>query len=124
MNSSTEPASFTRDLRLTKAEHFSRVFAGSRRFSNRYITVLARPNDLKHPRLGFAISKKCAKRAVDRNRLKRIMRETFRHSTTTLPAVDMVVMCRPTILKLDNTAVRKQIEIQWSHILKKWADPS
>lgn len=124
MNSNAEPASFTRDLRLTKAEHFSRVFAGSRRFSNRYITVLACLNNLEHPRLGFAISKKCAKRAVDRNRLKRIIREAFRHSTATLPTVDMVVMCRPTMLELDNAAVRKQIEIQWSHIQKKWTDPT
>ncbi|MCK5727076.1 MAG: ribonuclease P protein component [Thiotrichaceae bacterium] len=124
MNSNIKPASFTRDLRLTKAEHFSRVFAGSCRFSNRYITVLARRNDLEHPRLGFAISKKCAKRAVDRNRIKRQLREVFRQSTETLPPVDMVVMCRPPILKLDNTTVRQQIEIQWAHIRKKWDDPT
>jgi ribonuclease P protein component len=114
-----EPATFPRDLRLTEAKQYQRVFAGSSRFGNRYITVLAKENQLEHPRLGMAIAKKCAKRAVDRNRIKRITRESFRLNSSTLPAVDIIVMCRPIILDLDNPAVFQQIEKQWHYIRKK-----
>lgn len=119
MDQTPEPATFPRDLRLTEAKQFQRVFAGSSRFGNRYITVLAKENQLEHPRLGMAISKKCAKRAVDRNRIKRITRESFRLNSSTLPAVDIIVMCRPTILELDNSVVFLHIEKQWLYIRKK-----
>lgn len=119
MDQTPEPAPFPRDLRLTEAKQYQRIFAGSSRFGNRYITVLAKENQLEHPRLGMAVSKKCAKRAVDRNRIKRIARESFRLNSSTLPAVDLIVMCRPIILELDNSAVFQQIEKQWLYIRKK-----
>ena len=119
MDQTPEPAPFPRDLRLTEAKQYQRIFAGSSRFGNRYLTVLAKENQLEHPRLGMAVSKKCAKRAVDRNRIKRIARESFRLNSSTLPAVDLIVMCRPIILELDNSAVFQQIEKQWLYIRKK-----
>ncbi|MEE9302714.1 MAG: ribonuclease P protein component [Thiotrichaceae bacterium] len=119
MDQNPEPATFPRDYRLTEAKQYQQVFAGSSRFGNRYITVLAKENQQEHPRLGMAISKKCAKRAVDRNRIKRVIRESFRVNCTTLPSVDMVVMCRPLILELDNSTLFQQIETQWSYIRKK-----
>lgn len=66
----------------------------ARRSSDEYFTVLARTNDLDHARLGLAISRKAARRAVDRNRLKRIAREAFRHRPTESP-VDIVVFAKP-----------------------------
>ncbi len=119
MDQNTEPATFPRDLRLTQAEQYQRVFAGSSRFGNRYITFLAKENQLEHPRLGMAIAKKSVKRAVDRNRIKRLVRESFRTNSATLPSVDLVVMCRPLILELDNASVLQQIEQQWHYIRKK-----
>ena len=119
MDQNPEPATFPRDLRLTEAKQYQEVFAGSSRFGNRYLTVLAKANQLEHPRLGLAISKKCAKRAVDRNRIKRIIRESFRLNSTTLPPVDIVVMCRPLILNIDNASVFQHIEKQWHYIRKK-----
>ena len=123
MDQNPEPATFPRHLRLTEAVQYQRVFAGSSRFGNKYLTVLARENQLKHPRLGMAVSKKCAKRAVDRNRIKRIIRESFRANQTILPAVDLVVMCRPAILNIDNSDVFQNIEKQWYFIGKKLGQP-
>lgn len=119
MDQTPEPATFPRYLRLTEAKQYQRVFAGSSRFGNRYITVLAKENQLEHPRLGLAISKKSAKRAVDRNRIKRLIRESFRLNCANLPSVDIIVMCRPLILELDNSDVFQQIEKQWYFIRKK-----
>ncbi|EIL96954.1 ribonuclease P protein component [Rhodanobacter thiooxydans] len=53
-----------------------------------------RDNDLGHARLGLAISKRVSRRAVERNRIKRLLRESFRRVRHQLPAVDMMVMAR------------------------------
>jgi len=66
-------------------DSYTFVFGNAKRFGNKSLTVLARQNDLGHPRLGLAISKKSAKRAVDRNRIKRVFRESFRLHQHTLP---------------------------------------
>ena len=107
------------DLKLLNAEGYNYVFSDSQRFGNRALTVLARTNNLDHPRLGLAISKKCAKRAVDRNRIKRLFRESFRLNQHILPNVDIVAMCKPSILSLDNEEMKRQIETQWRFMRKK-----
>ena len=109
-----------RDLKLLNAENYKFVFSDSQRFGNRCLTVLARTNNLDHPRLGLAISKKCAKRAVDRNRIKRLFRESFRLNQHRLPNVDIVAMCKPSILSLDNAEMQRQIETQWRFMRKKF----
>lgn len=50
-----------------------------------------RPNELGHARLGMVVAKRQFKRAVDRNRMRRIIRETFRLSSPELPPLDVVV---------------------------------
>lgn len=53
--------------------------------------VMARPNHAGYPRLGMVIAKRLLARAVDRNRVKRCVRETFRQAMPELPACDFVV---------------------------------
>jgi len=71
-------AALPKHAKLLKAADYNHVFDKSVRSSDRYFTVLARPNKLLHARLGMAITKKRVKTAVARNRLKRIARESFR----------------------------------------------
>jgi ribonuclease P protein component len=65
------------------------------RSSDRFFTVLARANNQQHARLGLAISRRVAKRAVDRNRLRRFAREAFR-TQISLSQMDFVVLAKPT----------------------------
>lgn len=115
---------FSRDLRLLTAESYKHVFNSAQRFGNQSFTVLARENQVGHPRLGLAISKKCAKRAVDRNRIKRIFRESFRLNQHNLPSVDIIAMCKSSVLGLENQAMHTQIELQWHHIRKRYTQKS
>jgi len=80
-----------RDARLTRPAEFARVFAENQRARTDSLIVLARPNGLAHARLGMVISKRLLARAVDRNRVRRCVRETFRLLLPHLPACDFVV---------------------------------
>jgi ribonuclease P protein component len=53
--------------------------------------VMARPNQMGYPRLGMVVAKRLLARAVDRNRVKRCVRESFRQVLPDLPACDFVV---------------------------------
>jgi len=61
------------------------------------------------PRLGLTISRRVAKRAVDRNRLKRIARESFRQQLA-LPAWDFVVLGKPGADKTEPEALRTSLD--------------
>lgn len=83
--------------------------------------VLYRPSDHASARLGLAISKKCARRAVERNRLKRIVRESFRCHCPTLPQVDVVVLCAHGVTAQTNQRLFKLLERAWAAIRKQHA---
>ncbi len=124
MSKLLENYTFTPNLKLLNSDDYQFVFDNANRFGNHAFTVLVRKNNLGHPRLGLAISKKCAKNAVDRNQIKRIFRESFRLNQHTLPAVDIIAMCKPPAVKLDNKVMRHQIDTQWHFINKKFAHSS
>jgi ribonuclease P protein component len=97
---------FRRNDRLLKAAAFGRVFEKANRSQDKWFTVLCRahgsrePNDSREPdggvgaRLGLAISKKHCRKATARNRIKRIVRESFRHHQAELGNLDVVVINR------------------------------
>lgn len=81
------------------------------------ITLLARENHLNHARLGLAISKKQLPRAVDRNRLKRLVRESFRQQQ--LAGLDIVVMVRTAVLTLSNASIFERLDKHWQRLAEK-----
>lgn len=119
LTGAAEGRRFPRGSRLTNARQFRRVFAGAIRSSDRAFTLLARDNRYGCARLGLAISRKCAARAVARNRIKRLVRESFRAAYVTLPAIDIVVTCRPAINHMTNEAVTQALAIHWQRLTKR-----
>lgn len=86
---------FDRDKRLLTARQFSAVFdSPTGKVPGKHVLLLARENGLDHPRLGLVIGKKNVKLAVQRNRLKRLIRESFRHNQETLAGWDIVVIAQ------------------------------
>ncbi len=80
-----------RDTRLVDKADFDRVFAESQRARTDFMVIMARPNQVGHARLGMIVAKRLLARAVDRNRVKRCVRESFRQVFAELPACDFVV---------------------------------
>jgi len=72
--------------------------------------VLACANGLPHPRLGLAISKKTLPLAVQRNRIKRLSRETFRQLQHQLGGMDIVVLSKHGLASQHNTQVRQALQ--------------
>jgi len=112
---------FPRHVRLLKPDEFSRVFKNPVRSSDRFFTILAVSSETTHARLGLAISKKNAKRAVDRNRIKRLIRESFRLTQLSLPAIDLVVMAKPVTKSADNQQIFHALEQHWNRLQKQCA---
>ncbi len=113
----SDSTAFSRQLRLLKRHDFDRVFAAPLKSSDRYLTVLARPNDLKHPRLGLMVAKKRLRLAVQRNRIKRLARESFRCYQHNLDSLDYVVLVRSHIAEASNQAVSASLARHWQCLL-------
>ena len=97
------------EQRLHTAAEFGRVFADPARSTDRFFTILARPGGRAIARLGLTISRRAAKRAVDRNRLKRLARETFRLQRN-LPPWDFVVLAKPGAADADKRSLRASLD--------------
>ncbi len=96
--------------KLTKAGEFKAVLAAEGRLSGKNFLLRAGVNALPAARLGLIASRKASKRAVDRNRGKRLAREAFRAARSTLPAVDMVVQLKNDLRNSGNGALRQELE--------------
>jgi len=85
---------FPRAHRLRKSGEFKAVFSKGKKVITSTLVFHAMPTDLDHPRLGLAVSRKVGK-AVKRNKVKRRIREAFRHCSGSFPAsFDLVVYPR------------------------------
>ena len=110
---------FSSSYRLSRAEDFRQVFKNNIRISDDSITLLIGKRAGVNPRLGFAIAKKQIKRAVDRNRIKRLIRESFRRQRADLPQRDMVAMVRANILQLDHQQIFMRLDKHWRKAIIK-----
>ncbi|MBB3190087.1 ribonuclease P protein component [Halomonas cerina] len=108
---------YPRSLRLLTAGDYRHVFdTAVYKVHGKRLMALATPNSLGHPRLGLIFSKKNVRRAVDRNRLKRLVRESVRLQQHRLPSVDIVVLARRGLHELDNEAVHRQLHGMWRRL--------
>jgi ribonuclease P protein component len=104
--------------RLLKASDYNHVFEKAVRSSDRYFTILARPNNRQYARLGMAFTKKRVKLAVARNRLKRISRESFRLTLDKFRA-DYVILAGAHCSKASNKQLFHSLEQHWQQLNKK-----
>ena len=112
--------SFGKSRRLLNASDYRTVFDDVHwKVSTKEILFLSRKNGLDHPRLGLVIAKKSIRHAVQRNRVKRIIRESFRLQQYQLPAVDLIVLARPGMGDLGNAELAAEMSGLWVRLGKK-----
>jgi ribonuclease P protein component len=85
------------------------------------MTLLAISNDRDHPRLGLVISRKAARSAVARNRIKRLVRESFRNTRQPLGGLDIVVIGRSGIALQANRDFAEALDKLWDKLIKSCA---
>jgi ribonuclease P protein component len=85
--------SFPKRVRLLRPTEFERVFNARNAASNEWVVLHGAANELGYPRLGLTVSRQRGG-AVVRNRWKRLLREAFRLSQQSLPALDLVCVAR------------------------------
>ena len=115
-------ARFTRRSRLADKSSFSRVFDKADRSRDKMFTVLYRPNGTNEPRLGLAIGKKNCRLSTGRNRLKRIIRESFRHHRSDLPGLDIVVLNLPAAERATNRELSGSLKAHWQRCASQSSD--
>lgn len=109
-------ARFQRPHRLLTRPQFDAVFSRSRRSADRWFTILYRYNKVGSARLGLALAKKRIRHATGRNRIKRLVRESFRIHRDGLPSVDVVVMARSDAVRATNRELHASLEQHWRRI--------
>ena len=115
---------FSKALRLLNAAQYRAVFSGTEiRAAHPNLLIIARRNDLPSPRLGLVVAKKHVRLASDRNRVKRIVRESFRLRQHELPALDAVVLARPGTGELSNEELAKLLDKLWRKLTRLAAEP-
>jgi ribonuclease P protein component len=108
---------FDRRKRLVKSSEYQRVFGDkAQRISGGGLSILARGNHLDHPRLGIVVSSRVARTAVARNRIKRLVRESFRLQQARLKGWDVVVIARPDVVKQTNQELLACLEGHWKKL--------
>ncbi len=111
---------FPKSHRLLKSSDYSKVFDDVQlKVPHRNFLILAAPNNLGHARVGLIFSKKNLRLAVQRNRIKRQVRETFRKQQD-LPALDIIVLGRQGLAQLENTAVHSALEDIWRRVSRQF----
>ncbi|MHB1942693.1 MAG: ribonuclease P protein component [Acidiferrobacteraceae bacterium] len=75
-------------------------------------------------RLGITVSRKVSKRAVDRNRIKRQVRESFRLNWRRIDGFDVVVTAQPAAAQAEGPALRRSLEQHWDRLHQRCAPSS
>ncbi len=111
-----EDFSFSRELRLLTPSHYSRIFNEPARAATPFFTLLAKRNDQTNPRLGLTVAKKRVKKACQRNRIKRLARESFRLHQQQLDDLDIVIMPKMGVEAVPNAELHQQLQFAWQKL--------
>jgi ribonuclease P protein component len=107
---------FGADLRLRSKLQFDAIYASGRRLDDRFFGLRIKPNGIGHARVGLAVAIKTAGNAVARNRLRRLVRESFRPAQHGLPAVDIVVAAKFPASEAPATTLRASLATLWQRV--------
>ena len=122
----TAPPSFCfrKSARLLTARQFQRVFDHvDCKQGGKYFTLLSASNQHHCSRLGLVVAKRHLPRAVERNKTKRKIRESFRiwsaENNALEDSFDVVVLVKPAIRQLGDNKTHAELMQQWQKLKQK-----
>lgn len=107
--------------RIRRKAEFDAIHTKGRRLGNALFGVTARANGTAAPRLGLAVSIKVAGTGVERNRIRRAIRESFRLHQHELPPLDLVLSARARARGASGGDLRASLEGLWAEVMRQCA---
>ena len=101
---------FTKKAKLIKTDEFSSVFNFRKRIFANFLAFHYQPNHSYLPRLGLVVGKKVAKHAVDRNYMRRVLREFFRVQQHAINPMDLVIRVQKKFEKKDFLQIKQEFD--------------
>lgn len=111
---------FTKARRLVHRKQFEYVFSRAKKVTTQEFVILHCKSSANEARIGFALSKKQLPKACQRNRMKRLLRESFRN--TSLPPVDIVVLARHGSAEAKSSTISEKLDLAWQKIITCYAE--
>ncbi len=109
--------SFSPEVRIRCAADYKGVFDGALfKVHQPHFLFLAKCTEQPKSRLGIVVAKKKVRRAHERNRIKRIARESFRLHQQQLDVLDIVVMPKVGIEAVPNAELHQQLQFAWQKL--------
>lgn len=110
--------SFKRNRRIADAGLFAEVLKSGKKLASGSLVFKQQPAKLVG-QLGLSIAKRHLKRAVDRNRVKRIVREAYRQGPQSLQAIDLVVLLSRAPANIRSATGRRELAAEVSRLLAR-----
>ena len=111
---------FDKTRRLLNKKDYDHVFCQAKKAVTDELIILHRTNCLGYARIGLALSKKMIAKANQRNRVKRIVRESFRLHK--LPAIDIIVLARHGVAGVENKIINSNLSNAWEKLITCYAN--
>ena len=107
---------FTKSRRLVCSTEYQTVIAHDCRSKDTLFVVYAHGKGRQLGRLGVTVSRRVARRAVERNRIKRVIRESFRHQQKFLVGLDIVTIARGATRGIETKQLLVSLEGHWRRV--------
>ena len=114
---------FPAQRRLLKSSDFERVYGARWRISDSYFAANLIEGTAASPRLGLSVGAKAVGNAVSRNRIKRVVRESFRSHQHRLPVLDIVIGARAAARTAHNARLFESLDELWTRIARACEAP-
>ncbi|MDO9392562.1 MAG: ribonuclease P protein component [Methylotenera sp.] len=99
-----------KQAKMIKTDDFSSVFNFRKRISTQYLAIHYQPNMLQRVRLGLVVGKKTAKLAVNRNYMRRVLREFFRLNQHHICHVDLIIRVQKKFGRGDFIQIKQEFD--------------
>jgi ribonuclease P protein component len=109
----------TKDERVLKSRTFQEIYKQGSWTANREVSANFQYLKNQTSCLGITVSKKVSKRAVDRNRIKRIFREWFRHRKDEFIGMKLVLTAKPVLNQKTNQEIITSLDDLAKKVLNK-----